>query len=167
MISRNKLLNQLVTSLFVLTLIFKEEILKFKEILFQFFLLMPILLTNSFLGDEIEEIESFDPTNNTILKIQILRIFPATIFVAKDRIQSAIHQIQDDLMNQVQFLNNTNRKMEAKRLNERVNYDLEMIRELGYCSGIENYSRYFDGRSWNSSILPDRLFSKRFFNCNR
>ena len=65
---------------------------------------------------------------------------------SKDRIQSAIHQIQDDLMDQVQFLNNTDRKLEAKRLDERVNYDLEMIRELGYCSGIENYSRYFDGR---------------------
>ena len=66
---------------------------------------------------------------------------------SKDKIHSAIHQIQDDLMDQVQFLTNTERKLEAKRLDERVNYDLEMIRELGYCSGIENYSRYFDGRA--------------------
>ena len=66
---------------------------------------------------------------------------------SKDRIHNAIHQIQDDLMEQVDFLNQTDRKLEAKRLDERVNYDLEMIRELGYCSGIENYSRYFDGRN--------------------
>ena len=73
------------------------------------------------------------------------------MFVAsKDRIQNAIHQIQDDLVDQVNFLNQTDRKLEAKRLDERVNYDLEMIRELGYCSGIENYSRYFDGRAQGS-----------------
>ena len=105
-----------------------------------------------FWGDEIESLESFDPLNGyNIDKFDQLRIFPANIFVAsKDRIQNAIHQIQDDLVDQVDFLNQTDRKLEAKRLDERVNYDLEMIRELGYCSGIENYSRYFDGRAQGS-----------------
>ena len=86
-----------------------------------------------FWGDEIEALESFDPLNGyKIDKFDQLRIFPANIFVAsKDRIQNAIHQIQDDLVDQVNFLNQTDRKLEAKRLDERVNYDLEMIRELG------------------------------------
>tara|TARA_Y100000991_G_scaffold215603_1_gene206793 strand:+ start:9155 stop:11149 length:1995 start_codon:yes stop_codon:yes gene_type:complete len=150
MISRNKLLNQLVTSLYSRSDIdFQRGNFKVQgDTVSVFPAYADIAYKIHFWGDEIEEIESFDPTNNTILeKFKYLRIFPATIFVAsKDRIQSAIHQIQDDLIDQVQFLNNTNRKLEAKRLNERVNYDLEMIRELGYCSGIENYSRYFDGR---------------------
>ena len=149
-ISRNKLLNQLVTSLYSRSDIqFERGNFKVKgDTVSVFPAYADIAYKIHFWGDEIEEIESFDPVNNTILeKFEYLRIFPATIFVAsKDRIQSAIHQIQDDLMDQVQFLNNTDRKLEAKRLDERVNYDLEMIRELGYCSGIENYSRYFDGR---------------------
>jgi excinuclease ABC subunit B len=149
-ISRNKLLNQLVTSLYSRSDIQLERG-NFKvqgDTVSVFPAYADIAYKIHFWGDEIEEIESFDPVNNTILeKFEYLRIYPATIFVAsKDRIQSAIHQIQDDLMDQVQFLNNTDRKLEAKRLDERVNYDLEMIRELGYCSGIENYSRYFDGR---------------------
>ena len=149
-ISRNKLLNQLVSSLYSRSDI-QFERGKFKvqgDTVSVFPAYADIAYKIHFWGDEIEEIESFDPVNNTILeKFEYLRIYPATIFVAsKDRIQSAIHQIQDDLMDQVQFLNNTDRKLEAKRLDERVNYDLEMIRELGYCSGIENYSRYFDGR---------------------
>ncbi|MGB2137741.1 MAG: excinuclease ABC subunit UvrB, partial [Flavobacteriales bacterium] len=149
-ISRNKLLNQLVTSLYSRSDIqFERGNFKVKgDTISVFPAYADIAYKIHFWGDEIEEIESFDPVNNTILeKFEYLRIYPATIFVAsKDRIQSAIHQIQDDLMDQVQFLNNTDRKLEAKRLDERVNYDLEMIRELGYCSGIENYSRYFDGR---------------------
>ena len=149
-ISRNKLLNQLVTSLYSRSDIqFERGNFKVQgDTVSVFPAYADIAYKIHFWGDEIEEIESFDPVNNTILKkFEYLRIFPATIFVAsKDRIQSAIHQIQDDLMDQVQFLKNTNRKLEAKRLDERVNYDLEMIRELGYCSGIENYSRYFDGR---------------------
>jgi excinuclease ABC subunit B len=149
-ISRNKLLNQLVTSLYSRSDIqFERGNFKVKgDTVSVFPAYADIAYKIHFWGDEIEEIESFDPINNTILeKFEYLRIFPATIFVAsKDRIQNAIHQIQDDLMDQVQFLNNTDRKLEAKRLDERVNYDLEMIRELGYCSGIENYSRYFDGR---------------------
>ena len=149
-ISRNKLLNQLVTSLYSRSDIqFERGNFKVKgDTVSVFPAYADIAYKIHFWGDEIEEIESYDPVNNTPLeKFEYLRIFPATIFVAsKDRIQSAIHQIQDDLMDQVQFLNNTDRKLEAKRLDERVNYDLEMIRELGYCSGIENYSRYFDGR---------------------
>ena len=149
-ISRNKLLNQLVTSLYSRSDIqFERGNFKVQGDTVSIFpAYADIAYKIHFWGDEIEEIESFDPVNNTILeKFEYLRIFPATIFVAsKDRIKSAIHQIQDDLMDQVQFLNNTDRKLEAKRLDERVNYDLEMIRELGYCSGIENYSRYFDGR---------------------
>ena len=149
-ISRNKLLNQLVTSLYSRSDIqFKRGNFKVQgDTVSVFPAYADIAYKIHFWGDEIEEIESYDPVNNTVLeKFEYLRIFPATIFVAsKDRIQSAIHQIQDDLMDQVQFLNKTDRKLEAKRLDERVNYDLEMIRELGYCSGIENYSRYFDGR---------------------
>ena len=149
-ISRNKLLNHLVTSLYSRSDIqFERGNFKVQgDTVSVFPAYADIAYKIHFWGDEIEEIESFEPVNNTILeKLEYLRIYPATIFVAsKDRIQSAIHQIQDDLMDQVQFLNNTDRKLEAKRLDERVNYDLEMIRELGYCSGIENYSRYFDGR---------------------
>ena len=149
-ISRNKLLNQLVTSLYSRSDIqFERGNFKVQgDTVSVFPAYADIAYKIHFWGDEIEEIESFDPANNTIVeKFEYLRIYPATIFVAsKDRIQSAIHQIQDDLMDQVQFLNNTDRKLESKRLDERVNYDLEMIRELGYCSGIENYSRYFDGR---------------------
>ena len=149
-ISRNKLLNQLVTSLYSRSDVqFERGNFKVQgDTISVFPAYADIAYKIHFWGDEIEEIESFDPVNNTILeKFEYLRIYPATIFVAsKDRIQSAIHQIQDDLMDQVQFLNNTDRKLEAKQLDERVNYDLEMIRELGYCSGIENYSRYFDGR---------------------
>ena len=149
-VSRNKLLNQLVTSLYSRSDIqFERGNFKVQgDTVSVFPAYADIAYKIHFWGDEIEEIESFDPANNTILeKFEYLRIYPATIFVAsKERIQSAIHHIQDDLMDQVQFLNNTNRKLEAKRLDERVNYDLEMIRELGYCSGIENYSRYFDGR---------------------
>ena len=149
-VSRNKLLNQLVTSLYSRSDIqFERGNFKVQgDTVSVFPAYADIAYKIHFWGDEIEEIESFDPANNTILeKFEYLRIYPATIFVAsKERIQSAIHHIQDDLIDQVQFLNNTNRKLEAKRLDERVNYDLEMIRELGYCSGIENYSRYFDGR---------------------
>ena len=149
-ISRNMLLNQLVTSLYSRSDIqFERGNFKVQgDTVSVFPAYADIAYKIHFWGDEIEEIESFNPVNNNILeKFEYLRIFPATIFVAsKDRIKSAIHQIQDDLIDQVQFLNNTERKLEAKRLDERVNYDLEMIRELGYCSGIENYSRYFDGR---------------------
>tara|TARA_R110002050_G_scaffold51235_2_gene117925 strand:+ start:4943 stop:6952 length:2010 start_codon:yes stop_codon:yes gene_type:complete len=102
-----------------------------------------------FWGDEIEAIERFDPQTAEILeKFDTVRIFPANIFVTgKDALQTAIHQIQDDMVAQVDFFNKNERPLEAKRLQERTEFDLEMIRELGYCSGIENYSRYLDGRS--------------------
>tara|TARA_B100000768_G_scaffold86543_1_gene81580 strand:- start:3024 stop:5003 length:1980 start_codon:yes stop_codon:yes gene_type:complete len=149
-VSRNKLLNQFVTSLYSRSENqFERGNFKVKGDTIDIFpAYADIAYRIHFWGDEIEDIESIDPANGKrIEKFDYLKIYPATIFVAsKDKIQSAIHQIQDDLMEQVQFLDSTDRKLEAKRLEERVNYDLEMIRELGYCSGIENYSRYFDGR---------------------
>ncbi len=102
----------------------------------------------TFWGDDIESIESFDTdSGKTILTYDSIRIFPANIFVTgKDAINSSIHQIQDDLMAQLEYFREVGKNLEAKRLEERVTYDLEMMRELGYCSGIENYSRYFDQR---------------------
>ena len=101
-----------------------------------------------FWGDDIESIETFDPINNIKLENpDHLLIYPANIFVTtRERINSAIRFIQDDLILQLEFLRANGKGLEAKRLDERVNYDLEMIRELGHCPGIENYSRYFDGR---------------------
>ncbi len=101
-----------------------------------------------FFGDEIEEIESFDPHNNTVLEqYDALTIYPANMFVTSpDILQHAIHQIQEDLVKQIAYFREIGKPLEAKRLEERTNFDLEMIRELGYCSGIENYSRYLDGR---------------------
>ena len=102
-----------------------------------------------FFGDEIEEIEAFDPiTNEQIEQYEQLNIYPANMFVTSpDVLQNAIHQIQDDLVKQLDFFKEVGKHLEAKRLEERTNFDLEMIRELGYCSGIENYSRYLDGRN--------------------
>jgi excinuclease ABC subunit B len=101
-----------------------------------------------FFGNEIEEIESINPENGHVFEnISQIRIYPASIFVAsKDKIQSAISIIQDDLVAQIEHFQNLELKTEAKRIKERTEFDLEMIKELGYCSGIENYSRYFDGR---------------------
>ncbi len=101
-----------------------------------------------FFGDEIEEIEAFDPYNNKVLQAyDTLLIYPANMFVTSpDILQQAIHQIQDDLTRQIAYFKEIGKPLEAKRLEERTNFDLEMIRELGYCSGIENYSRYLDGR---------------------
>ncbi|MFA8433167.1 MAG: excinuclease ABC subunit UvrB [Marinifilaceae bacterium] len=102
-----------------------------------------------FWDDEIEEITSFDPiTGHRLETFDQITIYPANIFVtSKDRIQTAIHQIQDDMVAQVNFYKEIGKHLEAKRLEEKVSFDLEMIRELGHCSGIENYSRYFDGRA--------------------
>ena len=102
-----------------------------------------------FFGDEIEAIECFDPINNNIKeKFDKLTIYPANMFVTSpDVLQNAIHQIQDDLVAQVGYFKEIGKHLEATRLEERTNFDLEMIRELGYCSGIENYSRYIDGRA--------------------
>ncbi len=101
-----------------------------------------------FWGDEIETIEEFDPVSGRFIEtLDDTVIYPANIFIAgKERINEAIRQIQDDLVKQVEFFQSQGRLLEAKRIKERVEYDLEMIRELGYCPGIENYSRYFDGR---------------------
>ena len=101
-----------------------------------------------FFGDEIEEINSFDPVNgDRIEALDEYVIYPANIFVTtRERINLAIREIQDDMVRQVAYFNEIGKKEEAKRLEQRVLYDLEMIKELGYCSGIENYSRYFDGR---------------------
>ncbi|MFD2585820.1 excinuclease ABC subunit UvrB [Croceitalea marina] len=101
-----------------------------------------------FFGDEIEEIEALDPFNNKVIEVyENLNIYPANMFVTSpDVLQNAIHQIQDDLVKQIDYFKEIGRPLEAKRLEERTNFDLEMIRELGYCSGIENYSRYLDGR---------------------
>ncbi|WP_339698996.1 excinuclease ABC subunit UvrB [uncultured Marixanthomonas sp.] len=101
-----------------------------------------------FFGDEIEEIEAFDPkTNEVIEKYERLNIYPANMFVTSpDVLQGAIREIQDDLVKQIDYFKEIGKHLEAKRLEERTNFDLEMIRELGYCSGIENYSRYLDRR---------------------
>ena len=102
----------------------------------------------SFWGDEVETIEHMDPVSGQrIEQMTEIRLFPANLFVTeKGQLQQAIHHIQDDLMSQVDHFRGVGRPLEAKRLEERTNFDLEMIRELGYCSGIENYSRYLDGR---------------------
>ena len=101
-----------------------------------------------FFGDEIEEIESFDVKNSQVIeKFEKLTIYPANMFVTSpDVLQNAIWEIQQDLVKQVDYFKEIGKHLEAKRLEERTNFDLEMIRELGYCSGIENYSRYLDGR---------------------
>jgi excinuclease ABC subunit B len=101
-----------------------------------------------FFGDEIEEIERFDIKNSKVIeKFEKLTIYPANMFVTSpDVLQNAIWEIQQDLVKQVDYFKEIGKHLEAKRLEERTNFDLEMIRELGYCSGIENYSRYLDGR---------------------
>ncbi len=101
-----------------------------------------------FFGDEIEEIEAFDAKTSLVLeKYTLLNIYPANMFVTSpDVLQSAIWDIQQDLVKQVDYFKSIGKHLEAKRLEERTNFDLEMIRELGYCSGIENYSRYLDRR---------------------
>ena len=101
-----------------------------------------------FFGDEIEEIEAFDARTSQVLeKYENLTIYPANMFVtSQDVLQAAIWDIQQDLVKQVDYFKEIGKHLEAKRLEERTNFDLEMIRELGYCSGIENYSRYLDRR---------------------
>ncbi|WP_154856789.1 excinuclease ABC subunit UvrB [Cyclobacterium xiamenense] len=101
-----------------------------------------------FWGDEIEAIQRVDPESGKKLSDEkVITIFPANLFVTgRDVIETAIHEIQDDLVAQVGFFEQDRKLMEAKRLKERTEFDLEMIRELGYCSGVENYSRYFDRR---------------------
>ena len=102
-----------------------------------------------FWDDEIDSLESFEPTTGRrIEELEELTIFPANIFVtSKEKMDSAIVEIQDDMFKQAEYFREIGKSLEAKRLEDRVNYDIEMMKELGYCSGIENYSRYFDGRS--------------------
>lgn len=101
-----------------------------------------------FFGDEIEKIQSFDViSGNVTSSFDQINIYPANLFVtSKETLNSAIREIQDDMVKQVDFFNSIDKPIEAKRLQERTELDLEMIKELGYCSGIENYSRYMDGR---------------------
>lgn len=102
-----------------------------------------------FWGDEIESIERFDPINNIVLEsVKDIAIYPANIFItSKERTADAIRQIQDDLVLQAAKFRSEGKELEAARLEQRVQYDIEMILELGYCPGVENYSRYFDGRA--------------------
>ena len=150
LISRNKFLRLLVDNLYSRSEIeFKRGNFRVKGDTVDVFLADgDIAYRIIFLGDEIEEINSFDPINGyTIETLEQAVIYPANIFITtKDHIQNAIIQIQDDLVQQVNDFNDIGKHLEAKRLNDKVNYDVEMMRELGYCSGIENYSRYFDGR---------------------
>ncbi|WP_445756500.1 excinuclease ABC subunit UvrB [Polaribacter sp.] len=149
-ITRTKFLHQLVTSLYSRTEHdIKSGTFKVKGDLVTIY---PSYGDNGlrihFFGDEIEEIESFGLESNAIIEtFQELTIYPANLFVTSpDVLQNAIHQIQEDMVKQVDFFNVIGKHLEAKRLKERTEFDLEMIRELGYCSGIENYSRYLDGR---------------------
>ncbi|MDX1363136.1 MAG: excinuclease ABC subunit UvrB [Arenibacter latericius] len=149
-ISRTKLLHQLVQSLYSRTTAeFKNGNFRVKGDVVDVF---PSYADHAFrihfFGDEIEEIEAFDPLNNKVLeKYDQLTLYPANMFVTSpDVLQNAIHQIQEDMVKQVAYFKEIGKHLEAKRLEERTNFDLEMIRELGYCSGIENYSRYLDGR---------------------
>ncbi len=149
-ISRTKFLHQLVTSLYSRTEVeVKSGSFKVKGDVITIY---PSYGENGykihFFGDEIEEIETFDIENNqTISKLERLNIYPANLFVTSpDVLQNAIRQIQDDLVKQYDYFKEIGKSLEAKRLKERTEFDLEMIRELGYCSGIENYSRYLDGR---------------------
>ncbi|MEP2238512.1 MAG: excinuclease ABC subunit UvrB [Maribacter sp.] len=149
-IARTKLMQQLVQSLYSRTMAdFKNGNFRVKGDVVDVF---PSYADHAyrihFFGDEIEEIEAFDPFNNNIIEVyENLNIYPANMFVtSKDVLQNAIHNIQDDLVKQIDYFKDIAKPLEAKRLEERTNFDLEMIRELGYCSGIENYSRYLDGR---------------------
>jgi len=102
-----------------------------------------------FFGDEIEAIEAFNVNDNSLIEVyESVNIYPANMFVTSpDILQNAIKDIQDDLVKQHDYFKEIGKHLEAKRLKERTEFDLEMIRELGYCSGIENYSRYLDGRA--------------------
>ncbi len=105
-----------------------------------------------FWGDEIEDIETFEASTGIVLeKFDSIQIYPANLFVtSQDSMKTAIYQIQEDMVKQVEYFKSVGKHLEAKRLEDRVTYDMEMMRELGYCSGIENYSRYFDGRATGS-----------------
>ena len=150
-ISRTQLLHKLVNALYSRTLNeFSRGTFRVKGDVVDVF---PAYADNAvriqFFGDEIEKIQSFDPVSgNIISNFDKINIYPANLFAtSKETLNSAIRNIQDDLVKQVDFFKEIDKPLEAKRLQERTELDLEMIKELGYCSGIENYSRYIDGRA--------------------
>jgi len=149
-IARNKALHQLVQGLYSRAVVeFKRGTFRVKGDTVDVFLAYAdIAYRITFFGDEIEELESVDPVSGKRIEShEHIAIFPANIFVTNpDRQLQAIWEIQEDMVKQVEYFKSIGRALEAKRLEDRVTFDLEMIRELGYCSGIENYSRYFDGR---------------------
>ncbi|REK50625.1 MAG: excinuclease ABC subunit UvrB [Bacteroidetes bacterium] len=149
-ISRNAFLHRLVTSLYSRTDIdFSRGKFRVRgETVDVFLAYSDKAIRFNFFGDEIEEISVIDPlSGRTMEKLDNAVIYPANIFVTDpDKQLEAIWQIQEDMVRHVEYLKSLGMNLEAKRLEDRVTYDLEMIRELGYCSGIENYSRYFDGR---------------------
>lgn len=147
---RNKLLHRLVDSLYSRTTAnFERGNFRVKGDIVDVYLAYDdIALRFHFFGDEVEDIETIDPMNNSrIERLNEVRVFPANIFVTtKERMRQSQIEIQDDLQERLGQFVDGGQPLEAKRLEDRVNYDLEMMRELGYCTGIENYSRYFDGR---------------------
>lgn len=149
-VSRNALLHQFVTSLYSRSEIeFKRGTFRVKGDTVDIYLAYAESAYRfTFFGDEIEEIESIDPVSGKRMEThEHVSVFPANIFVTNPQSQlKAIWKIQEDMVKQAEYFKEIGKPLEAKRLEDRTTYDLEMIRELGYCSGIENYSRYFDGR---------------------
>lgn len=149
-ISRNTVLYALVESLYSRTTAeFKRGTFRVKGDTVDVYLAYDdIALRINFFGNEIEDISAIDPeSGRTIERMEHVAIFPANLFVTpKERLQKAITHIQDDLVKQVDYFKENQKYLEAKRLEERTEFDMEMMRELGYCNGIENYSRYMDGR---------------------
>ena len=150
-ISRTQLLHKLVNALYSRTLNeFSRGTFRVKgDVVDVFPAYADSAVRIQFFGDEIEKIQSFDPVSgNIISNFDKINIYPANLFAtSKETLNSAIRNIQDDLVKQVDFFKKIDKPLEAKRLQERTELDLEMIKELGYCSGIENYSRYIDGRA--------------------
>ncbi|MGB0390028.1 MAG: excinuclease ABC subunit UvrB [Salibacteraceae bacterium] len=150
MVSRNKLLHNFVQSLYSRTSEeFKRGTFRVKGDTVDIYpAYADFAYRIIFWGDEIETIQMFNPeSGEKMSELETVKIYPANIFVtSKETMEQSMKDIQRDMLDQTQHFKDTGKHLEAKRLDERVNYDLEMMRELGYCSGIENYSRYFDGR---------------------
>jgi excinuclease ABC subunit B len=153
-ISRNKFLHQLVSSLYSRTEgdFFRGNFRVKGDTVDVYLAYADYAVRVYFWGDEVEEIESFETSTGRVLeKFDNINIYPANIFVtSQDTMKGAIYMIQEDMVKQVEYFKSIGKNLEAKRLEDRVTYDMEMMRELGYCSGIENYSRYFDGRATGS-----------------
>ncbi|MRX48622.1 excinuclease ABC subunit UvrB [Pedobacter puniceum] len=150
-ISRNAFLHRLVEILYSRTTVeFKRGTFRVKGDTVDIYpAYLDMAYRISFFGDDIEEISAIDPASGkTLEKMDQVAVFPANLFVTpRDRFTSVLHQIGEDMESRKKQFESEGRFLEAKRLEERTNYDMEMMRELGYCSGIENYSRYFDGRT--------------------